>query len=166
MTVQKLFLTFLGTGLSPKVPAVVAMLLALFIAAVILSTLGTETLFLLSLAVIVIGVFEINKIQKLSNREAQLSTDVIVIDKVPGIWFSLMIAFSTASTMTYPYAETLSLLFAFASFYLFNTWKPSTIGWISREVKGGLGVMMDDVLAGIAAGLLASLVLMGIGKLF
>ena len=166
MTVQKLFLSFLGTGFSPKQPAAAAMLLALLIGVVVLSTLGMETLFLLSLAVIVIGIFEINKLGKNTEEEALLPPESIVIDKVPGIWFAEMIALSTASTMTYPYADVLAILFAFASFYLFHTWKPSTIGWISREVKGGLGMMMDDLLAGIAGGLLSVVILMGIEKLF
>ena len=165
MSIQKLFLTFLGTGLSPKYPAVAAMLLALLIGTVILSTLGMETLFLLSLAIIVIGIFEINKMQKASG-EASLPLEHIVVDRVAGIWFSMMISLSTAATMHYPYADAMGLLFAFASFYLFITWKPSTIGWISREVKGGLGMMMDDVLAGIAGGLLSVVILMGIAKLF
>ncbi|RUM73584.1 MAG: phosphatidylglycerophosphatase A, partial [Sulfurovum sp.] len=50
-------------------------------------------------------------------------------------------------------------------FRLFDIWKPSTIGWIDRELKGGFGVMLDDVLAGIAGGFLSTLILMGIGKL-
>jgi len=168
MTLQKLFLTFLGTGLSPKLPTVTAMLLAVLIGVIILSTLGMETLFLLSLAVIVIGIFEINKMYREAeeNQREALPAEAIVIDRITGIWFSLMISLSTAATMTYPYAELLAILFAFASFYLFNTWKPSTIGWISREVKGGLGIMMDDLLAGIAGGLLSAVILMGIGKLF
>ena len=76
-----------------------------------------------------------------------------------------MIAHSTALTMTYPYAEILAIIFSFAAFRLFDIWKPSTIGWIDREVKGGMGVMLDDVLAGIAGGLLSVVILMGIGKL-
>jgi phosphatidylglycerophosphatase A len=82
------------------------------------------------------------------------------------MWLSLMIAYSTAITMIYPYAELLAIIFSFAAFRLFDIWKPSTIGWIDREVKGGMGVMLDDVLAGIAGGLLSVVVLMGIGKLF
>jgi phosphatidylglycerophosphatase A len=42
---------------------------------------------------------------------------------------------------------------AFIFFRLFDIWKPSFIGKIDRDVKGGLGVMGDDVLAGIAAGI-------------
>ena len=42
---------------------------------------------------------------------------------------------------------------AFIFFRLFDIWKPSIIGKIDRDVKGGLGVMGDDVVAGFAAGI-------------
>jgi len=67
--------------------------------------------------------------------------------------------------MTYPYAQLLAIIFSFATFRLFDIWKPSTIGWIDRELKCGMGVMLDDVLAGIAGGLLSVVILMGIEKL-
>jgi phosphatidylglycerophosphatase A len=38
-------------------------------------------------------------------------------------------------------------LLAFALFRLFDIWKPSPIGWLDAHVKGGLGVMLDDLLA-------------------
>jgi phosphatidylglycerophosphatase A len=38
-------------------------------------------------------------------------------------------------------------------FRLFDIYKPSVIGRIDRDVKGGLGVMGDDVVAGIFAGI-------------
>ena len=163
MNLQKLFLTFGGAGLSPKAPATVGSLAALPVGLAVLYYLGMETLFMLTLAVTVMGIFEINKYEKETGVHDQ---EYIVIDEAAGMWLSLMIAISTAATMSYPYAEALAILFAFAAFRLFDIWKPSTIGWINREIKGGLGVMMDDVLAGIAGGLLTVVILMGIGKLF
>jgi phosphatidylglycerophosphatase A len=76
-----------------------------------------------------------------------------------------MIAQSVAITMPYPYAELLAIILSFATFRLFDIWKPSTIGWIDKEVKGGMGVMFDDVLAGLAGGLLSVVILMGIEKI-
>lgn len=47
----------------------------------------------------------------------------------------------------------------FALFRLFDVWKPWPVSWADRRVKGGLGVMLDDVVAGIyAAAALALLV--------
>ena len=163
MTLQKLFLTFGGAGLSPKAPGTVGTLASLPVGVAILYYFGMETLFMITLAIIVIGIFEINKYEKLTGEHDQQE---IVIDEAAGMWLALMIAISTAVTMTYPYAEVLAIVFSFAAFRLFDIWKPSTIGWIDRELKGGLGVMLDDVLAGIAGGLLTGLILVGIEKLF
>ena len=163
MTLQKLFLTFGGAGLSPKAPGTVGTLASLPVGVAVLYIFGMETLFLLTLAITIIGIFEINKYEKLTGLHDQQE---IVIDEAAGMWFALIIAISTAVTMTYPYAEVLAIVLSFAAFRLFNIWKPSTIGWIGREIKGGLGVMMDDVLAGIAGGFLTVILLMGIGKIF
>jgi len=163
MTLQKLFLTFGGAGLSPKAPGSVGTLASLPVGLTILYYLGMEALFMLTLAITVIGIFEINKYEKVTGMHDQQH---IVIDEAAGMWLALMIAHSSALTMTYPYAELLAIVFSFAAFRLFDIWKPSTIGWIDRELKGGMGVMLDDVLAGVAGGLLSVLVLMGIGKLF
>jgi len=162
MTRQKLFLTFAGAGLSPKAPGTAGTLASLPVGLAILYLFGMETFFMMTLAITVMGIFEINKYEKLTGEHDQQE---IVIDEAAGMWLALMIAVSTAATMTYPYAEVLAIVLSFAAFRLFDIWKPSTIGWIDREVKGGLGVMLDDVLAGIAGGLLTSVVLMAIGKL-
>ncbi len=162
MTLQKLFLTFGGAGLSPKAPGTVGTLASLPVGVAILYYFGMQTLFMVTLAITIIGIFEINKYE---NATGIHDHQQIVIDEAAGMWLSLMIATSTATTMTYPYAELLAIIFSFAAFRLFDIWKPSTIGWIDRELKGGMGVMLDDVLAGVAGGFLSVVILMGIGKL-
>ena len=42
---------------------------------------------------------------------------------------------------------------AFVLFRLFDILKPAFIGWADRAVKGGLGVMLDDLLAGLCGAL-------------
>ncbi len=163
MTLQKLFLTFFGAGLSPKAPGTVGTLASLPVGVAVLHYLGMQTLFMLTLAITVIGIFEINKYEQRTGIHDQQH---IVIDEAAGMWLSLMIAHATAVTLTYPYVELLAVILSFAAFRLFDIWKPSTIGWIDRELKGGLGVMLDDLLAGIAGGLLSVVILMGVGKLF
>lgn len=161
MTLQKIFLTFGGAGLSAKAPATMGALASLPVGIAVLHYFGMETLFMLTLAISVIGVLEINKDEKATGIH---DPDYIVIDEAAGMWLSLMIAVSTANTMSYPYAVTLAIIISFAAYLLFDTWKPSTIGWIDRELKGGLGVMLDDVLAGIAGGFLTVVILMGLEK--
>jgi len=159
MTLQKLFITFLGTGLSPKSPNIAATLLALITGVILLHTMGMETLFMLILAVSVIGIFEINKYDDPHSTE-------IVIDDAAGMWLALMIPYTTALSVSYPYAQEFGIFFSFASFFLFMTWKPSTIGWIKQNVKGGLGIMGSAALAGFAGGFLTVAILLGIDKLF
>ena len=161
MGLQKLFLTFFGAGLSPKAPGTVGTLASLPVGVAVLHYFGMQTLFMLTLTITIIGIFEVNKYEEETGIHDQQH---IVIDEAVGMWLSLMIAHATAITLTYPYTEPLAILLSFASFRLFDIWKPSTIGWIDRELKGGLGVMLDDVLAGLAGGLLSVVILMGMGK--
>jgi phosphatidylglycerophosphatase A len=46
------------------------------------------------------------------------------------------------------------LLLGFVLFRIFDIIKPWPISWIDRKVQGGLGIMLDDVLAGVFAGVL------------
>ena len=40
---------------------------------------------------------------------------------------------------------------AFLLFRLFDIWKPFPVDWLDRTVKGGFGIMLDDVAAAIYA---------------
>ena len=159
MNAQKLFLTFFGAGLSPKAPGTVGTLAALPVGLVILYYMGMETLFLVTVVITIVGIFEINKYEKTTGIHDHQQ---IVIDEAAGIWLSLMIAISAIDQVTYPYAEWSAIMLSFLTFRLFDIWKPSTIGKIDRDFDGGLGVMGDDILAGIAGGLLAAMVMLGI----
>lgn len=66
----------------------------------------------------------------------------IVADEVVGMWLALAFC---------PQVWWL-VLPAFLLFRLLDVAKPGPIGWLDREVHGGLGVMLDDVLAGAIAG--------------
>ena len=159
MTAQKLFLTFFGTGLSPKYPNILATLLALVSGIFFLRMMGMETLFMLVLAVGVIGIFEINKYSTEHPEE-------VVIGDAAGMWLALMVSYTTALSLSFPYVQELDILFSFFSFRLFMDWKPSTIGWIQKHVKGGLGIMGSAILAGFAGGFLTVIILLGINKIF
>lgn len=47
-----------------------------------------------------------------------------------------------------------SIIIGFVLFRLFDILKPWPIKWIDRKVQGGLGIMLDDVLAAVFAGAL------------
>ena len=68
----------------------------------------------------------------------------MVIDEVVGQWLTLL--------LTPP--SLLDYALGFALFRLFDIWKPWPIAWFDRRVGGGLGIMIDDVLAAVYAALL------------
>jgi phosphatidylglycerophosphatase A len=74
----------------------------------------------------------------------------IVIDEVAGQWLTLIVA----PPQLLPFA------IGFFLFRLFDVLKPWPANWADRSVKGGFGVMLDDVFAGIYA----ALVLWGIQR--
>lgn len=51
------------------------------------------------------------------------------------------------------------IILGFLLFRVFDIWKPQPIGWIDRRVKGGLGIMLDDVLAAIPAWLILQILI-------
>ena len=67
----------------------------------------------------------------------------IVIDEVAGQWLALV---------ALP-VDPLAYFLGFALFRLFDIAKPWPVSWADRHVAGGLGVVLDDLLAGALAGL-------------
>lgn len=67
----------------------------------------------------------------------------LVWDEFVGQWIALLPALL---------APWWAVLGGFVLFRLFDVWKPWPIAWFDRRVKGGFGVMLDDVIAGIFAG--------------
>lgn len=164
MTIQKLFITFFGIGLSPKAPGTAGSIAGLIVGIMILSLLGEGTLFLATIAISIVGIFEINKYEQIVGTH---DNQEIVIDEVAGMWIAMLITFPTAVKFSflYPYGALIAFFISFLAFRLFDIWKPSTIGKIDRDVKGGLGVMGDDIVAGIAGGILTVLLLIGFEKI-
>ena len=166
MNLRKLFLTFFGAGESPVYPELLAMAAALVSGAAIIYTIGSETLFMLMLAVSIIGIFEINKYMndsELSGAKGRTDSH-IVIDKVAGVWLAILIPYSSVQSINISYISEIAIVLGFTSFYLFDKWKPSTIGWIRKNVSGGLGMVGSSILSGFAGGFLALAVMMGAGK--
>lgn len=60
-------------------------------------------------------------------------------------------------TMTFAPVGLVSIVLGFAWFRVFDIWKPYPISWADKKVKGGLGIMLDDLLAGVYAALLLQL---------
>jgi phosphatidylglycerophosphatase A len=144
---QKLFLTFFYTGLSPKAPGTAGSFAALIVGVAILYFLQVSTLFLLAIFATIAGVAEINKYEKKTGIHDDKS---IVIDEVAGMWLALVIVANTLNIYT--------IVLSFLFFRFFDIYKPSFIGRIDRAQKGGWSVMGDDIVAGVAAGFLTAIV--------
>ena len=107
---------------------------------------------LLALTVIVaaVGVWTIGQH---INGSADKDPSEIVIDEVAGQWLALLpVAFGAwhagaAVTALWP-----GWIAAFVLFRLFDIWKPGPIGWADRR-GDALGVMLDDLIAGLFAGI-------------
>ncbi len=144
MNARKFFLTVGFSGLSPKAPGTVGSFVSLLIGLFLLEFLHISTLFLLALLITVIAIKQIDIYEK---DVGMHDGKEIVIDELAGMWIALSICGINSE-------NTLILApLAFIFFRLFDIWKPSIIGKIDRDVKGGLGVMGDDIVAGFAAGI-------------
>ncbi len=163
MTLQRLFLTFFGSGLSPKAPGTMGTLASIPFGVAIIYYLGPSVLLMATLAITIIGIFEVNKYEKSTGIHDH---QIIVIDETAGVWLTMVITAYSITALHTSWAPWFGIFLSFASFRLFDIWKPSTIGWIDRELDGGMGVMLDDVLAGLAAGLLNGLVILALVKYF
>ena len=84
----------------------------------------------------------------------QKDPSFIVADEWAGIWFALTPLLFTATVQPQPWLLWAARLAApFLLFRLFDIWKPGLID-AAQRLPGGWGVVMDDVLAGLLAGLL------------
>jgi phosphatidylglycerophosphatase A len=120
----------------------------------ILIYFDATTLFLAALLITVIAIKAINKYEEAtSNHDDQR----IVIDELAGMWFALSVAPATGialgDLLDFQNGFLVQSLLSFVLFRYFDITKPSIIGRIDREAKGGVGVMGDDIIAGFAAGI-------------
>lgn len=153
---RKLFLTFFYSGLSPKAPGTVGTIASLPFGIAILYYFGVGTLLLATVVLSIIAISEINKYEKDGGLHDDKS---IVIDETAGIWLTIAVGYSIQNL----WFLTISSLILFR---IFDILKPSIIGRIDQNTKGGLGVVGDDLLAGVFAGLSVQLCWTILSKLY
>ena len=139
---NKLFVTVFYSGCAPKASGTVGTIASLPFGLLLLYLLPVETFLLLTLAIFVVGSKEIDRYQKATGKH---DPKEVVIDETVGIFISL--AFLPDPFVWY------QVLFAFIFFRIFDITKPSIIGKIDSRLKNGVGVMLDDVLAGVFGGI-------------
>lgn len=153
------FLTVGYSGLSPKAPGTMGTIVSLPLGVAILLYFGPQTLFLATILITLIAIKSINKYESTSSEH---DDSRIVIDELVGMWFALSIApgigFDWATLTHWENGIGLQIALSFIFFRIYDIKKPSIIGRIDREAKGGIGVMGDDIVAGFAAGISSALV--------
>ncbi|WP_187896257.1 phosphatidylglycerophosphatase A [Helicobacter pylori] len=139
------FLTLFFSGYSKKAPGTIGSLVALLLGLPVL-IFSANTLFL---GAIFVGLIAIAQIDKEEEETKRHDSSYIVIDELVGMWLAMAISGLSLA----------GVVLSFIFFRIYDITKPSLIGTIDKEVKGGLGVVADDALAGVLAGLSALLVI-------
>jgi phosphatidylglycerophosphatase A len=128
-----------GSGLAPKGPGTAGSLLALLLY-VPLSSLSLPLYLAFTVAATVLGVWICGKC---SSDLGVHDHGGIVWDEFAGLWITLIAA---PAGWLWP-------VLGFVLFRILDILKPWPIKWADAKVDGGLGIMLDDVLAGIMAAL-------------
>ncbi|WP_000357313.1 phosphatidylglycerophosphatase A family protein [Helicobacter pylori] len=139
------FLTLFFSGYSKKAPGTIGSLVALLLGLPVLA-FSANTLFL---GAIFVGLIAIAQIDKEEEETKRHDSSYIVIDELVGMWLAMAISGLSLA----------GVILSFIFFRIYDITKPSLIGKIDKEVKGGLGVVADDALAGVLAGLSVLLVI-------
>jgi phosphatidylglycerophosphatase A len=141
--------TWCGLGLSPVAPGTVGSLGA-FPVLWLTSQLPWLWGLALVLGLFVLGIAVSERIERTRGGHDH---GAIVIDEVVGQWLTIALPmYLLPGWLTWTEAAVIGFLL----FRLFDIAKPPPIGGLDRRVSGGLGVMLDDLVAGVmAAALLA-----------
>lgn len=138
VSIARLISTWFGVGLLPKAPGTWGSLAALPFAWFIYSYGGYQILLLATAGIFAAGVWMSGIAAAESGAE---DPGEVVIDEVAGQWLTLVVV---------P-PDFLLYAAGFVLFRVFDIWKPWPVSWADRNLKGGLGIMADDVLAGVYA---------------
>lgn len=138
VTNPRLFLALgFGSGLAPKAPGTFGTLMAVPVF-MLLQLLPWSGYLAVVVASAGIGIYLCDYAGKylgVSDHGA------IVWDEFVGFWITMLFAPNSW----------LWLVYGFLLFRVFDILKPWPIGWADQKVKGGFGVMLDDILAGLMA---------------
>lgn len=126
-----------GSGLAPKAPGTFGTLAAipLFL---ILSLFSTPVYFAVTLFFMLIGPWICGYAARSLNVHDHPG---IVWDEIVGLLIALFLFPPTW----------LNIVLGFALFRLFDILKPWPISWFDKNMHGGFGIMIDDVIAGFMA---------------
>jgi phosphatidylglycerophosphatase A len=131
------FATWFGCGLVPKAPGTVGSVAALVIAWPLVFHHGWQPLWFGILAIAILWP-AIRSATLVSIGTGRKDPQIVVVDEVVGQWITL----AGATRLNSP-----AFLYALILFRVFDIWKPPPIRRI-EQLPGGMGIVLDDVLAG------------------
>ena len=147
--------TLFGVGYLPFAPGTWGSLAALstFLFFVIYFALNFITVFFITVFIIIFSILVCHQAtSKLIESERDQKS--IVLDEFAGLWVACL---PSAGILMVKELLIFSVL-AFIFFRVFDIWKPAPIGLIDNKFKNGLGIVGDDLIAGIYAAITTSLV--------
>lgn len=131
--------TGFGSGFCPVAPGTAGAALATIIWFIISLFISPSALLITTVSLIVlftlVGIWSTNVLETKWGKDPSR----VVVDEMVGVWIALLAADA---------GKWYHILIAFALFRLFDIYKPLGIRKM-ENLKGGVGVMMDDILAGI-----------------
>ena len=139
-----LFITFLKIGKIKFFPGTIASMIACLLFLLLINFFSIVNLFFLTLLIALYSFVAINNsFDSFNSNDPQ----EIVIDEVVGQMLPLL-AIPIYETLYMAPKENYCIA-AFILFRLFDIWKPFPINYIDKNIEGSIGVMLDDILAGI-----------------
>ena len=151
-----IFATLFGVGLLPFAPGTWGSLFGLifFFYTNIYLSINAQLFYILLLAIILFAILVCYFATKdLVDEEKDQKS--IVIDDLAGVW----IAFIPVSGIVMMQDFLTYSILAFLLFRVFDIWKPYPIGLIDKKIKNYLGVVLDDLVAGLYAAITIWLIL-------
>lgn len=127
-----------GSGLAPKMPGTFGSAAAI-LPWLLFANIPDLYYGLLLIITTVLGIYFCDKTARDMGVHDHGS---IVWDEFVGMWITLWLI---------PAFTWYWILAAFLLFRLFDIWKPYPISWFDKQVDGGVGIMVDDIWAGIYA---------------
>ncbi len=150
-----LFSTFFGIGLLPFAPGTWGSFAALFLFFGLIYL--QFSFFLFFLLFISFSIVAIITCEIASKDLLEKDHKAIVIDEVAGAWLSFlfipMLGIYDFKTLEWQNESYLAAFILIIFFRLFDIFKPHPISFIDRKFKSGFGIVLDDLVAGIFAGL-------------
>ncbi len=144
--------TYCGLGLSPKAPGTVGSIGTLPLAFLLCYLFGTLGIIVAAIPLAIIGIYATDVL--IRNQEEK-DPGKVVIDEVVG---QLLAFLFVADALRGNTADWWLYLVGLAAFRFFDIKKMGPVKWFDSRMKNAVGVMMDDV----CAGLLAAVVVWGV----